>query len=489
MLKTLLKFILDHQDDIVKVACLDSGKTKVDACLGEILVTVEKIQWTIDHGEKALKPEPRPTNKLMMYKVNQVRWEPLGVVAACVSWNYPFHNFMGPIISALFSGNAIVVKGSEQTAWSSAYFAAIARGALTACGHSAQLVQSVVCWPETAEHLTSHKGISHLTFIGSRRVAKHVARAASSSLTPLCLELGGKDPAIILDDLTDKELDRVVATLVRGVFQSAGQNCIGIERIICLPETYPKLITKLKPIIQSLRPGSALDETNIDMGSCISSANFAHLEALITSAVASGANLEVGGTQQLHPKYPKGHYFAPTLLTDVTPAMPIAREELFAPIALVMPANSVSDAIAIANSTSYALGSSVFGSSAETLELVTRGVNAGMVAVNDFAAYYAVQLPFGGTKGSGYGRFAGEEGLRALCNLKAVCRDRWPRFMNTSIPGPLRVPYGDVGAAWDMGKGIVNVGYGESWGRRIDGVMRILRWTSRKQRKRKQRKG
>lgn len=424
-----------------------------------------------------------------MYKVNEVRWEPLGVVAACVSWNYPFHNLMGPIISALFSGNAIVVKGSEQTAWSSEYFVAIAREALTTCGHSAQLIQSVVCWPETAEYLTSHKGISHLTFIGSRRVAKHVAKAASSSLTPLCLELGGKDPAIILDDLADRELDRVVATLVRGIFQSAGQNCIGIERIICLPKTYPKLISKLKPIIQSLRPGSTLDEANIDMGSCISPANFPNLETLITSAVASGANLLVGGTQYRHPKYPNAHYFAPTVITDVTVAMPIARQELFAPIALVMPADSVSDAIAIANSTSYALGASVFGSSAETLELVTRGVNAGMVAVNDFAAYYAVQLPFGGTKGSGYGRFAGEEGLRALCNLKAVCRDRWPRFMNTSIPGPLRVPYGDVDAAWEMGKGIVNVGYGENWGRRVNGVMGILGWTSRKRRKGELRKG
>jgi len=489
VLKTLLKFILNHQDDIVKVACLDSGKTKVDACLGEILVTVEKIQWTIDHGEKALKPEPRPTNKLMLYKSNEVHWEPLGVVAACVSWNYPFHNLLGPIISALFSGNAIVVKGSEQTAWSSAYFTAIARGALIACGHTAQLVQAVVCWPETAEYLTSHNSISHLTFIGSRSVAKHVARAASNSLNPLCLELGGKDPAIILDDLPDSDVDRVVATLVRGIFQSAGQNCIGIERIICLPKIYPKLISKLEPIIKSLRLGSALDEKDVDVGSCISSANFTHLENLIASAVEAGARLLVGGTHYHHPKYPKAHYFTPTLLVDVTPTMSIAHEELFAPIALLMRASSISDAIAIANSTEYALGSSVFGSSPETLETVTRGVKAGMVAVNDFAAYYAVQLPFGGTKGSGYGRFAGEEGLRALCNQKAVCRDRWPGIAKTSIPGPLRVPYGDADAAWDMGKGIVNVGYGESWGRRVEGVLGILGWARRKQRKDRQRKG
>jgi acyl-CoA reductase-like NAD-dependent aldehyde dehydrogenase len=158
----------------------------VDATLGEILVTVEKLRWTILHGEKALKPSKRPTNLLMAYKKNHVEYEPLGVVAALVSWNYPFHNLVGPMISAIFSGNGIVVKASENTAWSMSYFSLIFKGALHVCGHNSNLIQTVVTWPQTANYLTSHPSIAHVTFIGSRPVAKLVAASAAKSPHSRC---------------------------------------------------------------------------------------------------------------------------------------------------------------------------------------------------------------------------------------------------------------------------------------------------------------
>lgn len=388
--------------------------------------------------------------------------------------SYPFHNFIGPVISSLFSGNAIVVKASEQTAWSLSYFASIVRNALIACGHSPNLVQPIICWPEVAPHLVSHSEISHVTFIGSRPVAHEVCKAAATSLTPVCVELGGKDPAIILDDA--KDLTRIASILMRGVFQSAGQNCIGIERIIALPTVYESLVATLESRVGSLRVGSALDSSfPIDVGAMISSASFDRLEALIADAVKRGARCLVGGKRHHHPEYPKGHYFQPTLLVDVTPSMRIAQEEVFAPICVLMRATSVSDAVAIANSTPYALGASVFGSRKSDLDAVVHGVRAGMVAVNDFAVYYAVQLPFGGTKGSGYGRFAGEEGLRSLCNQKAVCRDAWwaPR---TSIPGRLDYPIRDEEKAWGFGVGIVGLGYeqGKRWWRALGTLLRNM---------------
>ncbi|KAJ9663141.1 Meiotic Sister-Chromatid recombination aldehyde dehydrogenase [Coniosporium apollinis] len=477
LLRTLLKFILDNQETISTAACLDSGKTRVDSSFGEILVTAEKLKWTIDHGEKALKPEKRPTNLLMIYKKNEVRWEPLGVVAACVSWNYPFHNLLSPAISALFTGNAIILKPSESTAWSSLYFTSILHAALTACGHSPHLVRTLTCWPPVAEHLTSHPGIAHLTFIGSRPVAHKVVAAAARSLTPCTVELGGKDAAIILDDVRD--LKKVASILLRGVFQSAGQNCIGIERVIALPGIYDRLITHLTPLIQALRPGSVLDSEASDqevpdVGAAISPANFAHLESLIDQAVAQGARLLAGGSRFTHPRWPQGHYFAPTLLVDVTPQMRIAQAELFAPIFVLMRAETVDAAIAIANSTPYALGSSVFGSSRQDLDKVVAEVKAGMVSVNDFGVYYMVSLPFGGVKGSGYGRFGGEEGLRSLCNTKAVCRDRWPGWVETGIPGPLDYPIRNGREAWRMCRGIVEVGYGENLGRRVAGIKKLM---------------
>ncbi|KAI4736160.1 ALDH-like protein [Aureobasidium sp. EXF-12298] len=477
VLRTLLKYVLTHQDDIATAACLDSGKTRVDALFGEILVTAEKLKWTIDHGEKALQPSSRPTNLLMMYKSNSVVYEPLGVVAACVSWNYPFHNLLGPIISALFAGNAIVVKGSEQTAWCSVFFADIVKGALVACGHSPELVHAVTCWPTTAEHLTSHPGISHLTFIGSKPVAHHVCTSAAKALTPVVVELGGKDAAIILDAPNGKpmgksELQRIESIIMRGVFQSAGQNCIGIERVVAMPLAYDYLLSVLPPRIRSLRLGNALTSTEVDVGAQVSPANFGKLESLIAEAVSQGAILLAGGKRHSHPEYPQGHYFTPTLLAEVTPEMRIAQEECFAPICLLMRAETVDHAISITNSTIYGLGCSVFGPASSPLHHVASSVKSGMVAINDFAAYYAVQLPFGGVGGSGYGRFAGEEGLRGLCNAKSVCVDRWPSLIKTAIPAGLDYPMRPT--AWEMGKGVVELGYEETLMRKIRGLKRML---------------
>jgi len=215
----------------------------------------------------------------------------------------------------------------------------------------------------------------------------------------------------------------------------------------------------------------------------ISPASFDTLESLIAEAVSQGARLLVGGKRYAHKTHTHGHYFSPTLLVDVTRDMRIAQEELFAPIFLVMRAESVSDAISLANSTVYALGASVFGYNQTEVQTVVRGVEAGMVAVNDFGAYYAVQLPFGGVKGSGYGRFAGEEGLRGLCNLKSVCVDRFPGLIGTGIPPrvdyPIQKVEGVKGAkdgrsAWEMCKGVVETGYQISISGWIAGLVRLL---------------
>lgn len=451
----------------------------MDACFGEILVTVEKLQWTIKHGEKALSPSTRPTNLLMCYKSNTVRYEPLGVVAACVSWNYPFHNFISPVISALFAGSAIVVKPSEQTCWSSRFFTDLIRGALRACNHSPDLVQNIICLPEVADHLTSHPGLSHITFIGSREIAHKVCTAAAKTLTPVTVELGGKDPAIVLDDpQTIRHLEDVTAILMRGTFQSAGQNCIGIERVIALPLIHDRILNQVLPKIKSLRLGSVLlspPDTPPDMGAMVSARNFPHLEALISSAVAQGATLHCGGKRYIHPDHPHSTYFAPTLLSNVTPDMEIAQIELFAPVFLLMKARDVDDAIRIANSTPYALGASVFGHNSIDVAKCVSEVKAGMVAVNDFGAYYACSLPFGGVKGSGYGRFGGEEGLRALCNVKSVSEESpWAKLLGIGTTIPRKLQYPVSGHGWEVCKGVIGAGYSTGWGEWIGSVVRLV---------------
>jgi len=479
VLKTLLQYVNQHQEEIVTACCLDSGKTKIDACLGEILVTAEKLQWTIKHGEKALSPSLRPTNLLMSYKRNTVYHEPIGVVAAIVSWNYPFHNLISPIISALFAGNTIVVKPSELTCWSTQYFVAFIREALRVCGHNPDAVQTIICLPDVADHLTSHSGIKHITFIGSREVAHKVAASASKALTPVVVELGGKDPAVILDDpRTVADLDSVASILVRGVFQSAGQNCIGFERIIALPRIHDLLLGHIKPLIKSFRLGSALlDPSAPDMGAMISSRSFARLEDLIQRAVEDGAVLHAGGSRYNHPQHPGGHYFLPTLISNVTPEMAIAQTELFAPVFLLMKAESVDDAIHMANSTMFSLGAAVFGHEAADVQKCVKEIRAGSVAVNDFATFYVCSMPFGGRDGSGYGRFGGEEGLRGLSNTKSVCEDApWAKLLGiqTRIPAILRYPiHGKRG--WETVRGIVGTGYGIGLAARLQGVRMLLR--------------
>lgn len=279
---------------------------------------------------------------------------------------------------------------------------------------------------------------------------------------------------------------------MRGVFQSAGQNCIGIERIIALPAVHDRLIELVLPKIRAMKVGYPVVDkdqktliipekkisTTPDIGAMISSASFPKLECLITEAISLGAILHHGGSRHHLPSHPNGSYFPPTLLSNIQPTMPIAQEELFAPIFLLLRAESISHAIKMANSTPYALGASVFGHNRTDTDRCVREIKAGMVSVNDFGSYYATSLPFGGTKGSGYGRFGGEEGLRSLCNVKAVCEDAdWARWMgiDTKIPSLLQYPIQDGVAAWEMCKGIVGLGYGIGVKARLKGLVQLIR--------------
>lgn len=364
---------------------------------------------------------------------------------------------------------------------STSYFTTIARAALTVHGYDGALIQSVVTWPQTASHLTSHPAISHITFIGSRPVAQKVASSAARALIPVIAELGGKDAAIVLDSALP-DLDRITETLLRGTFQSAGQNCIGIERIIACPKIYDILISKLEPRIRALRVGYGLDaipgdaSSAVDVGAMISAAPFDDLEGLIASAVTSGARLLVGGKRYNHPVHKSGHYFQPTLLVDVTTEMAIANEECFAPICVLMRATSAENAVEIANSPNFGLGASVFGKPGYEVEAVIRNLKVGLVAVNDFGVTYAVQLPFGGVRRSGYGQFAGEEGLRGLCIGKAVTRDRWNWLgIRTSIPKPVRYPIADLDRGWEFLRGVLELGYERGlWGK-VRGLVRLAR--------------
>lgn len=401
VLQTMHAWIQRDLEPIARIACRDTGKTAIDAAFGELLTTCAKLTWTLEQGERVLRPERRSGNLLLAHKTCTVVHEPLGVVAACVSWNYPVHNMLGPIISALFTGNAIVVKGSEHVAWSSQHILEGVRRCLSACGAPADAVQLVTCGPDAVEALTRDPRIAHITFIGSDAVGRRVAAAAAPQLTPTTLELGGKDPAVVLPDT---DLSFFASMFLRACFQAMGQNCIGIERFLVPRARMNECIALVRPRIEALRVGSTLDDTrfgtsaatadNVDVGAMISDARFDVLEALINEAVAQGAQLHTGGRRVAHARWPLGHYFAPTLLTHVTPAMRIAQEELFAPVFLIMAYDSVEEAVQMANGTPFGLGASVFGRSRAQCRSVAAQLECGMVNINEYVASTHAALAF-----------------------------------------------------------------------------------------------
>ncbi|EIN13899.1 Aldedh-domain-containing protein [Punctularia strigosozonata HHB-11173 SS5] len=477
VVRSLKKWLVENQDTCARVACRDTGKTMLDAALGEILTTCSKMDWLIKHGERVLRPDSRYPNMMLLYKKSRVYYEPLGVVAALVSWNYPLHNALSPIMASIFAGNGVVLKCSEHVVWSTTWFIGAVKECLRACGHDPDLVQLVRCYPDEAEALTTSPMIKHITFIGSERVGRLVAQAATEHLTPVTLELGGKDPCIIMKNT---DLNKWISLWMRGVFQNAGQNCIGIERLIVHSSQHDELYEMLVERVEKLRAGSVLARTQegyistVDTGSMINGDRFAELERMIADAENNGARV-VGGKAYSHPYHRDGSYFAPTVIGDVDPNSEIAHTELFAPVALLIQYETVDEAVEIANNTRYGLGASIFGMDQDECLKVAKRLECGMVSINDFGVFYVSQdLPFGGTKASGYGRFGGPEGLRSLTNPKAIMTDRLPWLIQTSIPAPLDYPVRSLVQSWEFVSGLISFLYADGWRASFNGLGKLI---------------
>jgi len=375
-----------------------------------------------------------------------------------------------------------VLKCSEQVIWSTTWFIDAIKACLSACGRDPELVQLVCCYPEDAEALTRSPLIKHITFIGSEEVGRRVAIAATEHLTPVTLELGGKDPAIIMPHT---DLNQWISLWMRGIYQNAGQNCIGLERLIVHSSQYDELHAMLVQRVSQLRLGSALSNPNdgfvptVDLGAMISQDRVNYVHTMVQIAADTGYDVD-GGEPYRHPYLEHGSYFSPTVIGDVNPESEIAQRELFAPVALLIKYDTLEEAIAIANGTRYGLGASVFGPDQEKCVNVARQLDCGMVSINDFGVFYLNQdLPFGGTKASGYGRFGGPEGLRSLTNPKAIVEDRFAWAVQTSIPKPVDYPITSIKQSWDFISGLVGFVYGDGWRMRIDSLVQLVQVSGR----------
>jgi len=461
VLQRLLEYILEHADEICSTVVSDSGKTRENAMLGEIWPVCEKLRWTIRHGEKHLRPE-RVSSGLMLHKKAAVEFHPLGVIGVICPWNYPFQNIFGPAIPALMAGNAVVIKVSEWSAWSSGYFQRIFDQVLTAAGFSPDLVKIVNGYAETGAALVS-SGVDSLVFTGSIENGRRVLAESAKNLTPVILELGGKDAMIVCDDA---DLEQSIHAAVNGVFINAGQNCMSAERLLIFDAVFDEFRDRVVDLTRTLTQGASSEEELVDVGAIVSPIQLDLIEQMVDDAVADGAEVLLGGRRTMSER---GQYFEPTILTNVTPKMAIMQEELFGPVMILHRVRDEREAVQIANGTRFGLSSTVMSKDSKRAKRIAEQIIAGSTCINDFGLCYMVQdLPFGGAKSSGLGRLNGRDGLRACTNIKATLSDRLPIHQpNRLFP----VRKGDYGLALNT----IRLIYDKRATRRISAFAEILK--------------
>ena len=393
-------------DDLADLIHRENGKPRVDAIL-EVMMALSHLHHASERAEKALRPHKVPAGLMANFRCH-VSYHPLGVVAVIGPWNYPIFTPMGSIAYALSAGNAVVFKPSELTPLVGQLLGEIARQSISV----PDLFQVVTGDGRTGAALARAE-VDKIAFTGSAATGKRVMAVAAERLTPVLMELGGKDPMVVAEDA---DLDKAAEAAVWGSMSNAGQACVSIERCYVVGDAYQPFVDKVVAEARQVRWG-ADDDANI--GAITMPRQVDVIRDHMEDAIAKGAKVLCGGPGEI-----RGHFVPPTVLVDVTPDMKIMTEETFGPVLPIARVASAEEAVEQANATRYGLGSAVFGK-AGVRELADR-VRAGMTSVNSVLAFAGVpSLPFGGVGESGFGRIHGDEGLREFTRVKATAEERF----------------------------------------------------------------
>lgn len=398
----------DEEEALAQLESVVAGKPIRD-CRGEIGKVREMFEYYAgwcdkQHGEVI----PVPTSHL-----NYVRHVPYGVVGQITPWNAPMFTCAWQLAPAIAAGNAAVLKPSELTPFSSVAVAKL----LEQGGLPPGLVNIVNgLGPSTGAALTDHEGISKLVFVGSPESGRLIAQAGARRLIPSVLELGGKSANIVF---SDARLDDAVAGAQAAIFAAAGQSCVAGSRLLVQRDIFDIVVERLARAAADIRVGMPEDEAT-RMGPLQNAQQFSRVMGMIDAAREAGARLVTGGHRP--PELPEGadgYFLAPTVLTDVTPEMAIACEEVFGPVVVVMPFDDEADAIRLANATRFGLAGAVWTQDVARAHRVAGQLRAGTIWINSYKAIN-VMSPFGGFGESGFGRSSGAEGLREYTVAQSV---------------------------------------------------------------------
>ncbi|MFI9272024.1 aldehyde dehydrogenase family protein [Kitasatospora sp. NPDC052896] len=343
-----------------------------------------------------LDPCPQPISDGRPVR-GEVRWRPLGPVAAIVPWNFPLQLASAKFAPALAAGNTMVLKPSPFTPLATRLLGSVISTALP------EHVLTIVTGHEPlGARLASHPGIRHVTFTGSVPTGRAVARGAAASLARVTLELGGNDAAILLEDV---DVERIADRLFWAAFRNCGQVCMAVKRVYAPARLYSQVVEALAQRAKTTVVGAGLDPGS-QLGPVNNAPQLARVERYTAQALADGARAVAGGHRLDRP----GYFFAPTILADVPPDSPVVTEEQFGPVLPVVPYGSLDEAVAAANDTGFGLGGSVWGTDLDRAEAAADRLECGTVWINHHAELSLAQ-PFAGTKESGVGVAGGPWGF------------------------------------------------------------------------------
>jgi succinate-semialdehyde dehydrogenase/glutarate-semialdehyde dehydrogenase len=395
--------ILDAEADALgRLATLEMGKTLASA-VAEVGKCAKGCRWYAEHTEALLADQPHPFDGAKVF----TRYEPLGPVLAIMPWNFPYWQVFRFAAPALMTGNVGLLKHASNVP----QCALAIEDVLVRAGFPQGVFQTLLVASGAIEAIIEDPRVRAVTLTGSEAAGRAVGATAGHTIKPSVLELGGSDAFIVMPSA---DLDTAVAKAVHSRTLNNGQSCVNAKRFIVHEEIADEFVSRMVAKLESLKVGDPMDAAT-EMGPLSSPDAVEEIDRQVQETVAAGARLLTGGK----PLGGRGSFYPPTLLTDIPDGSPGHNEELFGPVALVWRARDVDDAIRIANDSDLGLGGSAWTSDPAEQERFVTEVDTGMIYINHFTES-TPEVPFGGTKNSGYGRELAEYGPKSFVNAKTV---------------------------------------------------------------------
>jgi acyl-CoA reductase-like NAD-dependent aldehyde dehydrogenase len=410
ILRRAQKWVVDNAERVAETIVAESGKTYEDALLAEVAYASNAFGFWAKHAPEYLGDERvRSANPFVLGRKLVVRYRPYGLIGVIGPWNYPLTNSFGDCIPAMAAGNAVILKPAEATPMTSLLMAEC----MKECGLPEGVFQVAPgSGREIGPELVDLADM--IMFTGSTDTGKTIMARAAQTLTPVSLELGGKDPMIVL---ADADVERAANAAAYYSMQNGGQTCISIERVYVEAPIYDDFVARVSEKVGALRQGAPAGPGSVDVGAVTIPPQLETISRHVEDARTAGAKVLVGG----HARTDKGQYYEPTVLVDVDHSMTAMTEETFGPTLPIMKVGSADEAVRLANDSPFGLSASVWTKDAARGEEVARRVEAGAVCVNDASLnYLALELPMGGWKDSGMGHRHGAGGIRKYARQQSL---------------------------------------------------------------------